>query len=230
MKRTLLLLAGATSLLFSCKKESDVDNNANESTVTYQLATTNSASPGQAGEVGRTAATFLSWTGGTASVSEIKFEAKGDNKVEYKSSVSKTIDLASALNTLGGIGVPYGTYEKIEFKIRFVPTATTPSLELLGTYTPTNGGTAVPVVVRFNEPFELKFEKKTPTTIDANTDYTALGTLALGFLNQGVVESWLSGATQTNGSIVISNNSNTNLYNPLWSAFQSLLKVEIKKK
>jgi hypothetical protein len=231
MKHThLLFLALSTSLLFSCKKEATSEQAAGTSNVTYQLATTNTSGGRLAGESERTMAHFLTWAGGTASVSEIKFEAKGDNKVEYKSNVPQVINLGSAVSTLGGIAVPYGTYEKIEFKIKFVPTSTNPSLELLGSYAPAGGGTPVPVVISFHEPFELKFEKKTPTTIDANTDYTALSTLALGLLSHSVVESFFANATQTNGTIVISNTSNTNLYNPLWSAFQGILNVEIKKK
>ncbi|HEV7330241.1 MAG TPA: hypothetical protein VGN63_04315 [Flavisolibacter sp.] len=221
-KVSLFLLAGFTTLMFSCKKDAD----SKDSTVTYQFATTNAST---VSGTGRIAGSFLEWTGGTASVSEIKFEAKGENKVEYKSSVPKTVDLKAALSTLGDITVPHGSYEKIEFKIGFVP-ANGSSLELTGTYTPTAGSAAVPVVIRFHEPFEMKYEKKTPTTIDAGTDYTALSTLALGLLTQGVNESWLSGAEQTNGTIVISSTSNTSLYTPLWSAFQGLLKVEIKKK
>jgi hypothetical protein len=222
-KVSLFLFAGFITLLFSCKKDAD----SNGSTVTYQLATTNAAT---VSGTGRIAGSFLTWDGGTASVSEIKFEAKGENKVEYKSSATKTVDLKAALSTLGDIDVPHGTYEKVEFKIQFVPAASGSSLELQGTYTPTTGGAAVPVVIRFGEPFEMKYEKKTPTTIDANTDYTALSTLALGILSQGVSESVLTNAVKTNGTIVISSSSNADLYNPLWSAFQGLLKVEIKQK
>jgi hypothetical protein len=225
MKTTsFLLLTGATLLFASCKKESTTEQAADTNNISYQLATTNSS------DGNRAAANFLTFTGGTASISEIKFEAKGDNKIEYKSNVPQTVNLGNVVANLGGLTVPFGTYQKIEFKIKFVPTSTTPSIELQGLYTPTNGGAAVPVILQLHQAFELKFEKKTPTTIDANTNYTAFSTLALGLLNNSVVESALQNATRTNGVIVISSTSNTQLYNPMWSAFQQLLKVEIKKK
>ena len=156
---------------------------------------------------------------------------RGDNKIEFKSNTPLVVDLDDAVSTLGALTVPYGTYEKIEFKIRFRSVGNTPALELLGNYQPLNGGgPAVPVILRFHEDFELKFEKKTPTTIDANTDYNALGTLALNLLHTALPQSALAAATQTNGTIVISNNSNSLLYNSLWTLLQSMLKVEIKKR
>lgn len=215
--KSIASVALGSSLLFaSCQKEKSAENMNQAPNVTYELATGGDARPGVAGEVARTTAGFLSLTGGTASVTQIKFEAKGANKVEYKSNVSQVIDLSSAAATIGGLSVPYGTYEKIEFKIKFEPTTTQPALVLNGSYTPTSGGAAVPVVLQINQPFELKFEKKTPTTIDANTNYGALGTLALNMLTAAVPESLLANATRTNGQIIISSTSNTQLYNPLW--------------
>lgn len=225
LTQLLTLTLSGTLLLAACKKE---NNTGNTSNVTYQLST-QSALPGIANGSERTSAAYLAFNGGTASVSEIKFEAKGDNKIEYKSNANQTIDLAQALSTLGSIPVPYGTYEKVEFKIKFQSVANTPALTLLGTYTPSQGGAPVPVVLQLAGPFELKFEKKTPTTIDANTDYTALSTLALNILSGSVPESLFANATRTNGQIVISSTSNTQLYTPLWSLLEGLLKVEVKK-
>jgi hypothetical protein len=221
---SLFLLAGAISL-FGCKKETSTE--FSNSYLTYQLATTNAAT---VSGTGRDMGSFLEWTSGTATVADIRFETKGANTMEYKSPVPQTIELLSALPTLGHITIPYGTYEKVEFKIGFVPAAGGSSLELRGSYTPTGGGTAIPVVLRFHEPFELMYEKTTPTTIDFNADYTALSTLALGLLTEGMEESWLAGAQQTNGTIVISQTANTNLYSTLWDLFQDILKVELKKK
>jgi hypothetical protein len=225
----LFSVALAGSLLFTaCSKEKSTGQDTNPN-VTYQLATTTELR-GATNETGRSAASVLALTGGTASVTQIKFEAKGDNKVEYKSDVNQVINLSDAAATLGALAIPYGTYNKVEFRIRFAPTANHPALQLTGTYTPSNGSAAIPVVVQFSQPFELKFEKKTPTVIDANTDYAALGTLALNTLVAVVPEAILSTATQTNGQIIISSASNTNLYHPLWKVFENMLKVEIKKR
>ena len=231
MKHTLLLVSAALSslLVVSCSKEK-VETKEGSSNVTYRLSTTerNSTLGRFASTTARIQSGDIIWTGGSAAVSEIKFEAKGDNKVEYKSNVPQRFNLFDSVATLGGIAVPAATYEKIEFKIKFDPTTSLSAFELKGHYL--NGSDSTPIVLQINQPMELKFEKKTPTTIDATTNYNALSTLALALLTTNISESMLTSATKdSNGSIVISANSNANLYNPIWNTLQGLLKVEIKK-
>lgn len=148
--------------------------------------------------------------------------------MEFKSDVTRVIDLGDAFSSLGTVSVPYGTYQKVEFKIGFVSSATSPSLMLQGIYTPATGGPAIPVVFRIDRPFEFKFEKKTPTVIDASTNPTVLVVMGLDLASHVITEAQLATAVQTNGTIVISSTSNAGLYMSLWEQIEKRLKIEIK--
>lgn len=228
MKHLLVIAAAISSTVFiGCKKEATTtgNNNSPSENISFEMNTENATST-----VGRTAAGTVAWTGGYATVSEIKFDAKGDDKLEYRSSVTRKIDLFNALSNLGGITIPNGTYRKIKIKIGFEPTSSSSALELRGAFTP-NNGLPVPVILRFDKPFELKYDVKDQITIDDSTKFTVLNTLPLNVLVNGITEAMLNNADRdANGAIVVSSQSNTDLYNPIWSAFQSILKVKFKKK
>jgi hypothetical protein len=240
MKYQFLLAAvTATSLFFSsCTKNDDEAADQTSSNVTYQIAATghtNQLAGINAGEEvstsGRTQGFAITWTGGYINASEIKFEAKGDNKVEFKSETIKHIDLFDAIDaigTIGNIAVVPGTYEKIEFKTKLVPVGTSAAFELTGFYV--NNGDTIPIVIRFDAPIEFKFEKKTPTTIDGNINFAALNTLSLDLLTADITSQMLSSANQINNTIVISKTSNSTLYELMWNSLEGIVKVEIKKK
>ncbi len=59
---------------------------------------------------------------------------------------------------------------------------------------------------------EIETEKENVVITD-NNSYTALTTLNLSLLTRGITESMLNSATRTNGTILISSTSNTNIYN-----------------
>lgn len=223
------------SLFFSsCKK--DKESAHDSSTVTYQITPTGiSSTPGRlntsgyTNSSGRIEGDLLTWTDGYITTSEIKFVAKGDNKVEYKSKVTRQIDLFDAIATIGDITVPPGTYEKIDFKTTLAPDGQFAAFELTGVYM--KNGTPVPVTLRFDSPIQFKFEKKTPTVIDANTGISALHSLALDLLTSDLSLEMLNNAVLVNNSIVISSNSNAGLFKVIWHSLEGgIIKVEIKKK
>jgi major membrane immunogen (membrane-anchored lipoprotein) len=228
----LLAFATVSALLFSgCTKNDDETADQNSSNVTYQVTATNRNNQLDRITTGRTQGFSITWTGGYINTSEIKFEAKGDNKIEFKSNAVRHIDLFDAANAIGAIGdiaVAPATYEKIEFKTTLVPVGTQAAFELTGFYV--NNGDTVPVVIRFDKPIEFKFEKKTPTTIDAGAGFAALNTLSLDLLTADITSQMLNSATLTNNSIVISSSSNSTLYELAWNALEGVVKVEIKKK
>lgn len=228
----LFALVTASSLLFAgCSKNDDGDGDQT-SNVTYQITTSGGGNPsGRIGTTAKTAGVSIIWTGGYINTSKIKFEAKGENKVEFKSESVKHIDLFDAVNAIGTIGsipVVPGTYEKIEFKTTLVPVGTAAAFELTGFYV--NNGDTIPVVVRFDAAIEFKFEKKTPTTIDANAGFNALNILSLDFLTADLTPELLNNADLSNNKIVISASSNSTLYEFVWNSLEGVVKVEIKKK
>jgi hypothetical protein len=205
------LLAGAAlcSLVFSCKKENVSDDGSN---VRYQLLTSNSSSSvGAANSDGssfRTDAT-ITWNSGYANVTELKFEAKSrENDISYRSRTDHRINLFDPAATLGSILIPSGEYNQVKFKIGLAPTSTEPALELAGNY---NG---TPIVLRVTQPIEIKGVQRDVTVTDDN-GYTAITDLNLATIMNDVSANALDNATRTNGQIIISSSSNSNIYNKL---------------
>jgi hypothetical protein len=232
IKFLIATVIGGSLFFASCKK----DKESVQDSVTYQITPTGTSStPGRVntseytGSSGRIEGDLLTWTDGYITTSEIKFEAKGDNKVEYKSKVTRQIDLFDAIATIGDITVPAGNYEKIEFKTTLVPDGRFAAFELTGVYI--KNGIPVPVTLRFDSPIQFKFEKKTPTVIDANTGISALHSIALDLLTSDLSVEMLNNAVTVNNSIVISSNSNAGLFKVIWHSLEGgIIKVEIKKK
>ena len=218
MKITNLFLTASVSILLfaSCKKAS-----TNSSGIEYQIKTTNTIST-----VNRVDAGSLQWTSGFASASQIKLEGKSSgSEVEFKANNVQHVDLfASVAATLGNVTLPAGTYTEVEFKIELNPNGNDPALELDGTFT-NSVGVAKPVVFKVNSLLEIKAEQNNVTVDNSNT--TALTTLDLSLLTGGISQALLNAATVTNGTIVISSSSNTNLYNIIIANFNLHHEAEI---
>ena len=201
-KSLLTIVIAVTSFFFTgCKK-----NNDSAPGIKYKLQTANRSSV-----ISRTTSGNIQWTSGYGSATEIKFEAESNShEVEFKSQVPQRIDLFSGIVNLGNITLPAGIYNEVEFKIELNPTTTDPSLQLNGQFT--SGGVTTPVIFKVNNALEIETEKKNVVITD-NSSYTALTTLDLSLLTRGVTETMLNNAVRTNGVIVISLTSNTQIYN-----------------
>lgn len=206
MKQNTLLFSILMIGLFlvSCKKE-----NKNGS-IRYQMKTTNASSSFRRAATGTNISArlngTLTWNAGFINATEIKFEAKtNSSEIEYKSSANQRLDLFSALSTLGNITLSPGTYKEVEFKIEIAPSTNEPALQLSGTY---NG---IPVILKVDNAFEFKAEKEGVDITESN-GYTAINNLNLALLTQGITDADFTNAVQTNGQIIISATSNTNLF------------------
>ena len=219
------VLAVTFPLIFlSCKKDNATNNPTSKSTIKFQLQTTNRSSV--VNRVAVTTAGNIVWTSGSAFASEIKFEAESNNqKVEFKSETPQHIDLFSPIATLGTINLPAGTYDKVEFKIELNPSGSDPGLQLIGQFT--SGGVTTPVTLIVSGPLELKTEKENVVITD-NTTFTALTTMSLSSLTNGVTENMLNNAVHTSGAIVISASSNTDIYSILFHNFDDSDEVEFE--
>ena len=206
MKKIQILIA-ITSLLFatSCKKSAN-----GSAAMEYQIQTvSNSAlilAPLGAGNI--------TWTTGTASATMIKLEAKNSasQEVEFKSQVHQQIDLfASVATSLGNVVIPPGTYSEVEFKIQIDQDGSNPALQLNGLFT---SGTGVATRVQFlvNSLVDIKAEQSNVTITD-NASATALTSMNLSLLSNGITQTMMNNATVTRGTIIISSSSNVNLYN-----------------
>lgn len=216
----MLLSASAFGLisLVSCKKDSTASGT--DSTFSYQLKTINRTSMiGKTETTGRTAGANIEWTSGSAFANQLKFEAENNNsEVEFKQNAAQQLDLFVASAPLGNITIPAGTYSEVEFKAFLAPNGGMPALELKGTFT--SGTATVPVTFTVNSNVELKAEKNN-VTVAQGEKYSALNTLDLSQLTRGITEAALNNARLTNGTILISSLTNTNLYTTLLNNLNS---------
>lgn len=208
--KNLLAATALLPLFFSCKKES-ASKTSNTSSFAYQLNATNASSTlGRLATTERTDAATIQWKAGTASANQIKFEAKNSNgEVEFKQNIQQTIDLFATAPLLGTLNLSPGTYTEVEFKAFLSPAGNTNALTLNGSFTNNNVTTPVSFQVATN--VELKAEKAN-VTVAAGTNYSALNSLDLSVLTSGISQTDLLNATISNGTILISANSNSNIY------------------
>ena len=212
MKSRLLFSAGLALSLFitACDKNDRYDpNNGNDQvTLGYRIKAINTSS----NAAQRSTAGTITWTSGFANPAVIKFEARQQNsKLEYTATPTGQIDLfAFDPVTFGNFTLGPGTYKEIELKLLFRKNGSSPALQLNGQFTGTT--MTAPVVLMIEGPLEIKTEQK-DVVIDNNTSYVAITDMDLASYTDDVTESMWNNADLTNGVIIISEDSNENIYN-----------------
>lgn len=198
-----------------CKKT----NNA--TTISYRLTTASpSSTVARLAGLSRVDGGTLNWDSGYASVRRIRFEAKKDSvDVKYENDVTQTINLFDPLQSIGNIVLPQGVYTKVEFRADLLSATNAPSLVLYGQFH--NGNAITPVRFEVTNECDIKGEEQ-QVTLAAASSYASITTIDLSALTAGISASQLSGASQTNGAIVISANSNADLYAVLQDHLQHL--------
>ena len=153
------------------------------------------------------------WTIGTASVTEVKLEArKADNsEIEYKSNANVQVDLFAPVN-LASVAIPKGTYTHLEFRSELASANNHAALRLEGIYTA--GGVGTPIVFEVGSPIELKAGKDSITITNASS-YVGLTTLTFALLTQGITEADLQAADKPGGKIILSASSNPGIYSKM---------------
>jgi hypothetical protein len=225
MKAIALGVTGIALLMATgCKKENTATG------ISYQVKTANRTST-----VARVLAGTVQWNSGYAWAREIEFEAKnrgnnsgsGNNnsEIEFKTESRQKIDLFAPVSALGTIQVPQGTYDEIKFEVEVSPNNGEAAFLLNGSYS--NNGTSTPVTFRIDLPVEIETEKDN-FTISNSASYTAVTTFDLSLLKQGITAAMLDAATKTNGTIIISSTSNTNLYDIVFDRLRNCGGIEIE--
>jgi hypothetical protein len=211
MKSRLLFSTGLALSLFiaACNKDDkyDANNGTGQVKLGYQIKAINSSSNAQQ----RSTAGTIVWTSGFANPSVVKFEAKQQNsKLEYTATHTGQIDLF-AFNpiTFGNFTLGAGTYKEIELKLLFKRNGNSPAVQLNGHFT-SNTMTA-PVTLIIDGPLEIKTEQK-DVVIDDDISYVAITDMDLASYTNNVTENMWNNADLTNGTIIISEDSNENIY------------------
>ncbi len=218
MKQTygFLFLLMSIATISSCKKKDD------NGSVSIQLRSQNQA----VSLSGRTETAALSWVSGSAFVEEVELEVeKDDSETEIETNVGRRIDLMGTVAQLGTIPLLPGRYEEIEVELKLGNTRGDTALVLRGNFV-NNSGTSVPVVFFINEAIELKAEAEN-VVLTGTDDYRLLSTFNLSLLLNGITTSQLNSATLTNGTIIISKNNNTALFNKILSNIDEMDDVEL---
>ncbi|WP_411273183.1 hypothetical protein [Daejeonella sp.] len=201
-------------ILSSCEK----DDSSGSGKLSYRVKPANfTASIGSSGSgsgliVGINSNSSITWTSGSLYISEIDFEAKSKNReIEYELKQPVTVDLFNLSPLLGSITIPDGTYDEVELKLELKKSASSNiPLTLKGTYTD-GSGAKIPVEFYLNEDFEVEVEAE-DLVVKGTNDYIGLINVQLNKFLTNVISTDLSSASKTNGVIVISNTSNSNLY------------------
>lgn len=203
--------------LASCKK-----NGASPASTTPQMAFQIKAINSSAGLTSAnglvtqsTTSASITWTSGTANIARFKLEAKKDGtEIELTSKNLSNVDLFAISPSVTSITLNPGTFTEIEIKVMFTHSVDPASLPLVlkGTYN--NGTSDIPVEFDLNDEATIKAEAEN-VTVAAGMDYTSLVQMHLDKLTKGIATADLDGAAQTNGTIVISQTSNTTLYDAI---------------
>ena len=213
MKISQLLMTGiaAVLLLSNCSKSgTDAASSSTPASMQFQLTTSNPAVV-----INKTESGTISWTSGSAYATETKLEAKKNgSQLEYKSSTTQQVNLfGPVIPGLGNISIPAGTYTEVEYKLTLNQNGAIPALELNGQYTNSVGG-ITPVVFDINSLFLIKAEQSN-VVVGAGTSITALTTLDLSVVSNGITQAMMNSAIISSGKITISASSNVTIYNIL---------------
>jgi len=232
--KTSILKAGAgiviaVALLASCKKNypSSVNGGSGSSSqMAFGLRADNSSTSSAlnaldggnnggttAPTTGPSAASSVTWTAGTANIAGFKFEAQRRGlSIEVDSRNMASIDIFSATTAMIGVPIDTGFYNNIELRVEFDPNNASGGipLTLKGTFTNASG-VAVPIEFDLTDNAEVRVEAQN-VTVDNKTNLSTIITMHLGKLLANVSVADLTSATQTNGTIVISHNTNNNIY------------------
>lgn len=222
-----MLMSAAALLFAACNKDNTTtpggSGNGTSSNVSFALK---AANPSATVTQKTTTGAAIRWTSGFAYPSMVKFEAKQitsagvENEVEYKATNTARIDLFAPVAPLfGNFTLPAGTYNEVELKLQLGAADTTPALQLSGNFT-NSTGTTTPVTFRINEPLELKTETHN-VTIDSARAFDAITVMDLAGLTSDIREAQLQNAQLTNGALVISSSSNSNLYGAILNSLRN---------
>jgi hypothetical protein len=226
MKREIvftIFLAIVTLGFFGCQKDDLSNSGPSTLGVTIQALNKSFSLPvSNSGTKSASATTsFIVWDTTQMVVSNIKFEAKLKSlathrdsiEISYKWTGPKVTDLLASNITLGNFILQPGFYDEIEIKVQGskFDAGKKPVFYLRGKYT-TSSSNLLPVMVKVNEDITFKTEKDSVTVAEESIDITSSIQLYLDQLMVGLQPSVLDNAVLTGGIIVISAESNREIY------------------
>jgi hypothetical protein len=220
-----LLIAMALGF-FACKKDNPVGSTATNSTLGIKLQALNksfSLPVSNNGTKSSSAITAtITWDTARMVVSRIKYEAEMKSVVTHRDSIKiayewngpQEVNLFDTNITLGNFILQPGHYDEIELKVdgNKQDAGINPVFYLHGLYAG-NDSSVFPVIVTVNESVMFKTEKDSvEVAVADNSAFNSIIQLYLDQLMADILPSALDSAVLTNGAIVISADSNIDLY------------------
>lgn len=164
---------------------------------------------------------YLTWDTVQMVVSKVKLEAELKSlvthhdsiEIEYKWNGPQLIDLLDSTTIFGNFILQPGFYDEIELKIEGLKRDATssPVFYMSGIYT--NGeGENIPVALEIYTDIEFDTEKESVEVSESNMDIISTIQLYLDELMAGISPEQMDNAALTDGVILISAESNKNLY------------------
>jgi hypothetical protein len=223
-----LVLIALALWFTACKKDNSTSGNTTSanSTMSIQVLAMNKSfslpvnSSGNKSAAATTAS--IIWDTASMVISRIKYEAELKSLITHRDSIKisyewagpQDVNLFDTNTTLGNFVLQPGYYDEIEVKVDgFKQDAGSgPVFYLHGVYTK-DDNTTLPVMISVNENVMFKTEKDSVAISSSNnTVFTSIIQLYLDQLMADIQLSALDNATLTNGAIVISADSNRELY------------------
>ncbi len=163
----------------------------------------------------------VSWDSVQLVVSQIKFEAalkslvthRDSIEIEYKWTGPTVANLLNSKLVLGNFMLQPGFYDEIELKVygNKKDAGNKPVFYMTGNYTSTQNS-KIPIVVKVYNDIQFKTEKDSVTVTEESVDITSSIQLYLDKLMVDIDPWMLDNAKLTNGVIVISDDSNRQIY------------------
>ncbi len=221
---TVVLIALAFGFT-ACQKDNTDSSALNNSTLDIRLQALNKSFSMPVVAVGTKSASLVTasivWDTARMVVSTVKFEAKLKSvitrhdsiEIDYKWTGPKEINLLDSIITVGNFTLQPGYYDEIEIKVDGFrqDAGNKPVFYLHGVYIK-DLLTTLPVIVKVKEDVVFKTEKDSVDITVADPAFTSVIQLYLDQLMYQIPLSDLDNAKLTNGAIVISADTNTELY------------------
>lgn len=205
------------------------EDEVSQPTVQFQFNTVNSSS---SIPTGRIAANSLAFTSGVIRLEEIEFEAEVDDvdSVEADIDIVVEIDFATGQTNpdLSALVFPAGTYTETEVELELLYNGNndTPGIEVEGTFVDSQDASH-PIKFIYNEDQTFEVEREGTITFTEGASVIAQVTFDPALWFAGVTSAELEAATKTDGVIIISENSNSNIYDTVADGLDLASELEV---
>ncbi len=229
MKQTMKQLMKYTALvalvfaLASCGKDDEMSN----ATVNFGFVGNSSVTGVPAGRI---EANTLEFTDGTIRLRSIQFEVETDDGDSIEAEIERIIEIDFATGettpNLESLVFPIGTFQEVRVELEILDENDIPSVVINGTFTDANNQTH-PIRFEFNSGETFEVEKEGNITIGEGAQVLAEVTFDPGVWFAGVSSEQLSAATKTGGVIVISETSNSEIFDTVADGLDLATEIEI---